>query len=91
MASGNSGMMGDVDARGLALTKDNAPTTIIADNANSKARTTGTADFILSSSLSLDELWRSLLVYNLHAKRPFEFAEKPRIDESKCTQSRMHV
>ncbi len=46
MTSGNSGMMGEVDARGLALTKDNAPTTIIADNANSKARTTGTVDFI---------------------------------------------
>ena len=46
MTDGNSGMMGDVDVRGLALTKDNAPTTMIADNANSKARTIGTVDFI---------------------------------------------
>ncbi len=46
MANGNSGIMGDVDARGLALTKDNAPTIMIADSANSNARTTGIVDFI---------------------------------------------
>ena len=46
MASGNSGIMGDVDARGLALTKDNAPTIMIADSANSNASTTGSVDFI---------------------------------------------
>jgi len=53
MASGNSGIMGDADARGLALTKDNAPTIVIADSADSNARITGSADFIRSSSLRL--------------------------------------
>ena len=46
MANGNSGIMGDVDARGRALTKDNAPTIMIADSANSNARTTGSFEFI---------------------------------------------
>jgi len=53
MANGNSGMIGDDDAKGLALTKDNAPTTMIADRANNNAKTTGIVGLIRSSSFSL--------------------------------------